>query len=140
MAAGLGGMPSTTTWSVRTYPPVKQRVDCLPKDVDNVIVNGTTVIVTLTDKCKGIAKCQKNDEFDVMTGFKNAYYNAHNDGVGKLKKVLEGCVESAKRKGYGQAILKNYDADKPVKKLTPIQKILKDYQEFEKILSKNADY
>ncbi len=92
-----------------TLSTKKQRVDCLPKDVDNVMINGTTVIVTLTDKRKGVAKCQKNDEFDVMIGFKNAYYNAHNDGVGKLKKVLEGCIESAKRKGYKQAILKNYD-------------------------------
>lgn len=113
------------------YDNRKQRVDCLPKDVDNVMVNGTTVIVTLTDKRKGIAKCMGGDYFDVMNGFKNAYYNAHNDGVGKLKKVLEGCVESAKRKGYKQAILKNYDDINPVQKKT----MFNDVKELDKALA-----
>jgi hypothetical protein len=88
------------------------RVDSLPADVQNVMVNGTTVIVTLTDGIKGVAKCGYMDEFDPYVGFVLAYHKCKNGKNGSLKKVLEGCIKSADKKGYKLAILKNYDEQK----------------------------
>lgn len=87
----------------------EQRVDSLPVDVKNVIINGKTVIVTLLNDSKGVSKCGFGDTFDPYVGFVLAYYKAKKDRNGSLKKVLDSCISSAKRKGYKQAILKNYE-------------------------------
>lgn len=86
-----------------------QRVDSLPTDVDRVIINGTTVIVYLRDGSKGKAHCDYMDTFDPYVGFVLAYHKCKNGKNGSLKNVLDSCIKSAKRKGYKQAILKNYD-------------------------------
>ena len=80
----------------------------LPSDVQDVIINNNTVIVNLKDGRKGISKCSKEDIFDTYSGFVNAYYRAKHDHIFDLKKVLDNCVKSANKKGYKQAILKNY--------------------------------
>lgn len=80
----------------------------LPSDVQDVIINNNTVIVNLKDGRKGISKCSKEDIFDTYSGFVNAYYRAKNDHIFDLKNVLNNCVKSANKKGYKQAILKNY--------------------------------
>ena len=85
-----------------------QRVDCLPSDVDKVIINDKKVIVNLTDGRKGIASLSGEDEMDTYTGFTIAYYKAKNAKSFELKQILDGCVKSAKKKGYEQAILRNY--------------------------------
>ncbi len=86
----------------------KSKYDFMPPDVKNVIINKDTVIVNLKDGCKGISKCNRNDEFDNFTGFTIAYYKAKNSKSFKLKQVLDSCVQSANEKGYDKAILKNY--------------------------------
>ena len=86
-----------------------QKVDSLPSDVDNVIINGKTVIVTLTDERKGVAICGKKDEFDPFVGFCIALHKARSKKCYGLKQTLDSCVENAKKKGYSHAILKNYD-------------------------------
>lgn len=85
-----------------------QRVNCLPSDVDKVIINDKKVIVNLTDGRKGIASLSNEDEMDTYTGFAIAYYKAKNSKSFELKQILDGCVKSAKKKGYEQAILRNY--------------------------------
>jgi hypothetical protein len=87
-----------------------QRVDALPVDVDRVIINGTTVIVYLRDGNKGKANCDYMDTFDPYVGFVLAYYKSKNGKNFELKNVFKSCVESAQKKGYRQAILKNYDS------------------------------
>lgn len=79
----------------------------LPDDVESVIINNRNVIVILTDGRKGVSKALDTDTFDEFTGFAIAYYKAKNQRVFELKKILHNCVESAKKKGYKQAILKN---------------------------------
>lgn len=86
----------------------KSKIDCLPKDVQNVIVHDGIIIVNLTDGRKGIAKQNPEDVFDEFTGFVVAYYKAKNSKSHQLKRVLTNCVESAFNKGYENAILKNY--------------------------------
>ena len=83
--------------------------DFLPSDVQDVIINDNTVVVNLKDGRKGVSKCSNEDTFDTYSGFVNAYYRAKNDHIFDLKKVLNNCVKSANKKGYKQAILKNYD-------------------------------
>lgn len=85
-----------------------QRVNCLPSDVDKVIINDKKIIVNLTDGRKGIASLSGEDEMDTYTGFTIAYYKAKNAKSFELKQILDGCVKSAKKKGYEQAILRNY--------------------------------
>ncbi len=85
-----------------------QRVNCLPSDVDKVIINDKKIIVNLTDGRKGIASLSGEDEMDAYTGFTIAYYKAKNAKSFELKQILDGCVKSAKKKGYEQAILRNY--------------------------------
>ena len=87
----------------------KKNSTYLPKDVREVIINNNSVVVVLEDGRKGISKCSEEDTFDTYCGFVNAYYRAKNDYVYDLKKVLNNCVKSANKKGYKQAILKNYD-------------------------------
>jgi hypothetical protein len=84
-------------------------VNSLPKDVEKVVINGTTVVVYLQDGSKGKANCDYMDAFDPYVGFVLAYYKAKNGKNFALKGVLKSCIDSAQRKGYKQAILKNYD-------------------------------
>ena len=49
-----------------------------------------------------------NDDFDEYTGFCIAYYKAKNIKSYDLKLALAKCCENASKKGYKQAILKNY--------------------------------
>jgi hypothetical protein len=94
----------------------EHKVDSLPSDVEKVIINGATVVVYLRDKSKGNANCAYMDVFDPYVGFVLAYYKAKNNKNFALKKVLKSCVDSAQRKGYKQAILKNYDDSKSTTK------------------------
>jgi hypothetical protein len=87
----------------------ENRVDSLPSDVDHVVINGTTVIVYLCDGNKGKANCDYMDAFDPYVGFVLAYYKAKNNKNFALKSVFKSCIDAAQRKGYKQAILKNYD-------------------------------
>lgn len=91
-------------------PDIKtNRHDFLPNDVDKVVIKGNTVAVKLTDGKTGTAKCDTQDEFSTFTGFTLAYYKAKNKKCFDLKSALDNCVKSAARKGYKQAILRNYD-------------------------------
>jgi hypothetical protein len=87
----------------------KKKVDSLPSDVKEVIINDTTVIVELIGGAKGVAKCGHMDLFDPYVGFCIAYYKAKNGKNFELKTRLESCIESANKKGYKTAILKNHD-------------------------------
>lgn len=88
--------------------PYISKYDFLPNDVKSVIIHKNTVIVNLHNGCKGISKCSCKDEFDVYMGFTIAYYKAKNSKSFKLKQVLDDCLQSAIKKGYDKAILKNY--------------------------------
>ena len=88
---------------------VHKRVDSLPEDVDKVVIKDTTVIVYLFNGNKGKSSCDYMDVFDPYVGFVLAYYKAKNAKNFELKRVLKSCIDSARRKGYKQAILKNYD-------------------------------
>lgn len=95
----------------------KQKVNSLPSDVKEVIINDTTVIVELTDGTKGIAKCGCMDTFDPYVGFCIAYYKTKNNKNFELKTKLQSCIENANKRGYKVAILKNHD--KPWGKIVP---------------------
>lgn len=86
-----------------------QRVGALPSDVKSVVINNTTVIVYLCDGRKGKANCGYMDTFDPYVGFVLAYHRCKHNKNFELKNVLKSCIDSAQRKGYKQAILKNYD-------------------------------
>ena len=85
------------------------RIDCLPKDVEHVIINDKAVVVTLTDGRRGVAKCQENDEFDPYVGFVLAYYKSKNNKNYKLKETLERFINNTNKKGYKQTVMKNFD-------------------------------
>lgn len=99
-------MAMGTAWCLTVY--AKQSCDFLPLDVEKVIFHEKNTTVFLTDGRKGTSYAIESDEFDEFTGFVIAYYKAKNKKVFALKEVLRNCVESAKKKGYKQAILKNY--------------------------------
>ncbi|CAB1251563.1 protein of unknown function [Ruminococcaceae bacterium BL-6] len=92
---------------INTAVNKKPKNDFLPSDVKNVIIHDKSVIVNLNDGRKGISKLDDKDTFDEFTGFVIAYYKAKHTKTFELKKVLKGCVKSANKKGYKQAILKN---------------------------------
>jgi len=87
----------------------KKKVDSLPSDVKEVIINDTIVVVELIGGAKGVAKCGHMDLFDPYVGFCIAYYKAKYGKNFELKMRLESCIESANKKGYKTAILKNHD-------------------------------
>jgi hypothetical protein len=90
----------------------KSKNDFLPSDVKDVIINDNSVIVNLTNGKKGVSTQSPEDHFDPFVGFCIAYYKAKNIKVFRLKEALDGCDSAARKKGYKQAILKNYDEDK----------------------------
>ena len=81
----------------------------LPNDVKSVIINNNNVVVSLKNGKKGVAVKSSEDNFDPFVGFCIAYYKAKNTRVFNLKKSLGNCINSAKKKGYKQSILKNYN-------------------------------
>lgn len=86
---------------------IKNRLDFLPKDVDEVVIHNNNVTVKFSDGLSSTAKWNKKDEFDPYIGFCIAYYKGHHIKSFKLKQVLKSCIRSASQKGYKQAILKN---------------------------------
>jgi hypothetical protein len=89
-----------------------KKVKSLPNDVQQVVFNSGNVVVYLTNGNKGVAQLGEHDVYDPYIGFIIAYYKSKNGRNFELKKTLESCVMSATRKGYKQAILKNYDDEK----------------------------
>jgi len=87
----------------------KSKNDFLPPDVKEIIVNTDSVIVKLFNGKTGVSIVDELDILDPYVGFCIAYYKAHNTKSFRLKEALTGCVNAALRKGYKQAILKNYD-------------------------------
>ena len=87
----------------------KKKVDSLPSDVKEVIINDTIVVVELIGGAKGVAKCGHMDLFDPYVGFCIAYYKAKYGKNFELKERLQSCIDSANKKGYKTAILKNHD-------------------------------
>jgi hypothetical protein len=85
------------------------KVNSLPEDVDKVVIKGRKIVVILLNGQKGIVNCQYGDDFDVLFGFTLAYYKAKYGKCFDLRRVLNSCIDSAKRKGYEQAILKNHE-------------------------------
>jgi hypothetical protein len=87
-------------------------VDYLPADVEKVIMNGYAVVVYLMNGNKGVSQCDDVDTYDPYVGFCIAYYRAKYGKNYELKNTLKSCIESAKRKGYKIAVLKNHDKER----------------------------
>lgn len=79
----------------------------LPEDVKIVFINGRNVTVELLDGKKGTAVCNEKDEFDSYTGFTIAYFKAKFSKNFELKRMLNKSIDSAKKRGYKTAIIKN---------------------------------
>jgi hypothetical protein len=86
----------------------KTKNDFLPSNVKSVVMHDGITIVNFKDGSKGIAKQNSKDVYDPYLGFVIAYYKGQHNKSFDLKLALEGCLENAKKKGYKQAILKNY--------------------------------
>jgi hypothetical protein len=87
---------------------IRPRISELPSDVKQVIFNNKNTVVILNNGIKGVAKCSPADEFDPYVGFVLAYYKAKNKKNHKLHEIFDSCITTANKKGYAQAILKNY--------------------------------
>lgn len=91
----------TTDFDMTNYKTV------LPPDVQKVIMTNDTVVVTLHDGSKGVAHCMEGDTMDNFVGFCVAYFKAKSKCPFEVKRSLNKCADSAKRKSYRQAVLIN---------------------------------
>lgn len=99
-------------WTEEMFEPItseKSNVNrnYLPDDVKQVIIHDKTVIVILKNGGKGVSTCSPGDEFDEYIGYSVALQRARDGYAFQIKCVLASCIESAKKKGYKHAILKN---------------------------------
>lgn len=103
-------MPATCKWKVELYNTFtsKPRITELPSDVKQVIFNEKNTVVMLNNGKKGVAKCSPADEFDPYIGYCIALNKARNKKTHNLHEIFNSCIASAQKKGYAQAILKNY--------------------------------